>query len=92
MFTMLLQMLFVPKRARTKMAARRKSPVPSPAPRGGQGTPTAAAGGRDKLLSDTMAVYRQQRQDVYDTLDDATRRRIEEDAENAFGQILDPKR
>ena len=82
MFTKLLQMLFVPKRARTKMAARRKSPVP----------PKAAAGGRDKLLSDTMAVYRQQRQDVYDTLDDATRRRIEEDAENAFGQILGPKR
>jgi hypothetical protein len=96
MFTKLLQVLFVPKRARTKMAARRQAPAPASVRRDAppplsQSAYETSAGGRDKLLSDTMAVYRQQRQDVYDTLDDATKRQIEEDAEKAFGRILDPK-
>ncbi len=99
MFGKLVQMIFVPKRARTKMAARRKpparpaarqdSPPPGPPPlsQGSYETPAS----RGKLLEDTMTLYRQQRQDVYDTLDDATKRQIEEDAEKAFGKVLDPK-
>ena len=95
-----VQMIFVPKRARTKMAARRQPPgrpsvkppvkqrdVPPPL---SQGTYDTAAS-RDQLLNDTMTLYRQQRQDVYDTLDEATKRQIEEDAEKAFGKVLRPK-
>ncbi len=91
MLTKLLQMLFVPKRARTKMAARRTAPAKLPPPRDRQGAPEPAGGDRDKLMTDVMAVYRQQREDVYDTLDEATKRQIEEDAEKAFGQVLRPK-
>ncbi len=47
-----------------------------------------ASSDREKLLGDAMAVYRQQRQDVYDSLDEDTRRQIEEDAEKAFGKVL----
>ncbi len=100
MFAKLVQMIFVPKRARTRMAARPKPPARSPArppmrrdgpPPVSHGTYEKADGSRDKLLSDTMALYRQQRQDVYDTLDDATKQQIEEDAEKAFSKVLDPK-
>lgn len=94
-------MIFVPKRARSKMAARRQPPVrPSmkppvkkrdaPPPLS-QGTYETPAESRDQLLSDTMSLYRQQREDVYDSLDEATKRQIEEDAEKAFGQVLRPK-
>ncbi len=90
MITKLLKMLFVPKRARTGMTARRKTlpPASKPSP---PTAPKADSGDRGKLLADTMALYRQQRQDVYDTLDEATKRQIEEDAEKAFGQALNPK-
>jgi len=82
------------------MAARHKPPArpsakpparPDGPPPLSQGTYQSAGEGRDQLLSDTMALYRQQRQDVYDTLDEATKRQIEEDAEKAFGKVLDPK-
>ena len=76
----LFQVLFVPKRARAKLAAARTPPPEAP-----QGA------ARDRLLEEAMALYRQQRRDVYDTLDDATKRRIQEDAEKAFGALLHPK-
>ena len=90
MLIKLLQVLFVPKSARVKLAA--KSAKPAAAPRRAAPKATAAAPARDKLLTDTMALYRQQRADVYDSLDEETRRQIEADAEKAFGSALRAKR
>jgi GTPase len=58
MFTKLLQVLFVPKRARTKMAARRQAPAPASVRRDAppplsQSAYETSAGGRDKLLSNS---------------------------------------
>lgn len=92
MLTKLMQMLFVPKKARAKLAAK-KPAKPAAGRRKASPKAKAAAGpGRDKLMSDTMALYRQQRADVYDTLDEVTRQQIEADAEKAFGKALRPKR
>ena len=44
-----------------------------------------------KLLDEAMAVYRRQQRDVYDNLDEETRRQIEEDAAKAFGDVLKHK-
>jgi hypothetical protein len=68
-----LKRVFAAKQAPARKASGRKPQAPSD---------------RDKLLGDAMAVYRQQRQDVYDSLDEDTRRQIEEDAEKAFGGVL----
>ena len=87
MLTKLFQVLFVPKRARAKLAADKTAPPPSAQTQAAQ----TAGVARDQLLDDAMAVYRRQRRDVYDTLDDATKRQIEEDAEKAFGKLLRPK-
>ncbi len=38
-----------------------------------------------------MSVYRRQQRDVYDKLDEETRRQIEEDAAKAFGDVLKDK-
>ncbi len=84
MLTKLLQAIYVPKRARQKLAARNGRP---PAAAKSRSAPVS----RDKLLDETMALYRRQRQDVYETLDEATRRQIEDDAEKAFGKALRPK-
>ncbi len=84
MVTKLFQLLFVPKRARKKLNARTAAPAAG-------GRQPKGDSGREELLNDVMAVYRQQRQDVYDSLDEATRRQIEEDAEKAFGEALRPK-
>jgi len=84
MLSSILQLIFVPKRARQRLAAQGKSARRATAQ-------PSVAGGREKLLDDALAVYRQQRQDVYDSLDDATRRQIEEDAEKAFGRALHTK-
>ena len=92
MLTKLLQVLFVPRHVRGKMAKHGKAAkvAPGRAARG-QASASAPKGDRNKLLEDTMSLYRQQRQDVYETLDEATRRQIEEDAEKAFGDALRPK-
>ncbi len=37
-----------------------------------------------------MAVYRKQQRDVYDKLDEETRRQIEEDAAKTFGDAIKP--
>ena len=91
MFTKLLQMLFVPKRVRGKMATRGKAPAARAKAAPSKAAAPTAGGDRNKLLQDAMSLYRQQRQDVYESLDEATRRQIEEDAEKAFGQVLRPK-
>ena len=80
MLMKLFQVLLVPKRARAKLAADRHPPA--------RQAPQTAGGGREQLLKDAMALYRRQRRDVYDPLDDATKRQIQEDAEKAFGKFL----
>jgi hypothetical protein len=79
MFGNLLQAIFLPKRTRDKLASRPKS-----ARSGGQ--PQVAAG-RDQVLSEAMTVYRAQMKG-YESLDAETRRQIEEDAAEAFGEAL----
>ncbi len=75
----LLQTIFLPKRTRDKLAAQ-----PKPARRGGQ--PQVAAG-RDQVLNEALTVYRAQMA-TYQSLDEETRRQIEEDAAKAFGEAL----
>ena len=82
MFGKLLQTIFLPKRTRDKLAAR-----PKPARRGGQ--PQVAAG-REQLLNEALTVYRAQ-METYESLDEETRRQIEEDAAKAFGDVLKHK-
>ena len=78
----LLKVIFLPKRARAKLEAQA---------RGGGSGPGRAAAGRDRVLDEAMAVYRRQQRDVYDKLDEETRRQIEEDAAKAFGDVLKHK-
>lgn len=93
----LFQLLFVPKRARKSLNGGAGAPAKGLAK--GAASPKASSGdapsksdaGREDLLKDAMAVYRKQREDVYDSLDDETRRQIEEDAEKAFGKVLRAK-
>ncbi len=79
MIGQLLQTIFLPKRTRDKLAAQ-----PKPARRGGQ--PQVAAG-RDQVLNEALTVYRAQ-METYQSLDEETRRQIEEDAAKAFGEAL----
>jgi len=79
MFGKLLQTIFLPKRTRDKLATG-----PKPARRDGQ--PQVAAG-RDQLLNEALTVYRAQMK-TYESLDEETRRQIEEDAAKAFGEAL----
>ncbi len=90
MLSKLIQAIFVPKRARAKLA-RAKMATPKSRPPAVGATSASGGGTRDKLLDDTMALYRRQRQDVYESLDEDTKRRIEEDAEKAFGKALRSK-
>jgi len=78
MFRNLLQTIFLPKRTRDRLAAR-----PRPARRG---QPRVAAG-RDRVLNEALTVYRAQ-METYQSLDEETRRQIEEDAAKAFGEAL----
>ncbi len=79
MFGKFLQTIFLPKRTRDKLATQ-----PKPARRGG--LPQGAAG-RDQLLHEAMTVSRSQ-METYESLDEETRRQIEEDAAKAFGEVL----
>ncbi len=84
MFGKLLQTIFLPKQTRDKLATR-----PKPARRPAQapaGQPQVAAG-RDQLLNEALTVYRAQMK-TYESLDEETRRQIEEDAAKAFGEAL----
>ncbi len=84
-----LKVIFLPKRTRAKLEAQARG--------GGRGRRRAAAGqpqiaaGRDRVLDEAMSVYRRQQRDVYDKLDEETRRQIEEDAAKAFGDVLKDK-
>ena len=82
MFGKLLQKIFLPKRTRDKLATQ-----PEPARRSGQ--PQVAAG-RDQVLNEALTVYRAQMK-TYESLDEETRRQIEEDAAKAFGDVLKDK-
>ena len=79
MFGKLLQKIFLPKRTRDKLVGQ-----PKPARRGGQ--PQVAAG-RDQVLNEALTVYRAQMK-TYESLDEETRRQIEEDAAKDFGEAL----
>ena len=78
MFGKFLQAIFLPKRTRDKLA---RQPAQAPS-----GQPQVAAG-RDQLLNEAMTVYRSQ-METYESLDEETRRQIEEDAAKAFGEAL----
>ncbi len=82
MFGKLLQSIFLPKRTRDKLATQ-----PKPTRRG---QPQVAAG-RDQLLTEAMTVYRSQ-METYESLDEETRRQIEEDAAKAFGEALNQRK
>jgi len=91
MFNALLKAIFLPKGTRERLASReRLEPRLGPAPRQGGAAPRRSAaartGGRGKVLHDAMSVYRRQR-DVYDSLDEETRRQIEADAAKLFGDL-----
>ena len=45
------------------------------------------AAGRDQVLNEALTVYRAQ-METYESLDEETRRQIEEDAAKAFGEAL----
>ena len=83
MFGKLFQAIFLPKRTRDKLAGQPKPGRGAPAP---SGQPQVAAG-RDRLLDEAMTVYRAQ-METYESLDEETRRQIEEDAAKAFGEAL----
>ncbi len=84
MFAKLLQTIFLPMRTREKLASQSKpARQPAQAPSG----QAQVAAGRDELLSEAMTVYRAQ-METYESLDEETRRQIEEDAAEAFGEAL----
>ncbi len=91
MLSALIKAIFLPKDTRERLAARgRVDPrlgsrkgEPYLGPRR---TAAARTGGRDKVLNNALAVYRQQRE-VYESLDEETRREIEADAAKLFGDL-----
>ncbi len=85
----LLKVIFLPKGTRAKLEAQARGGAGGPRRRV-SGQPQVAAG-RDRVLDEAMSVYRKQQRDVYDNLDEETRRQIEEDAAKAFGDVLKPK-
>ncbi len=85
----LLKVIFLPKRTRAKLEAQAR-PGGSGPRRAATGQPQVAAG-RDRVLDEAMSVYRKQQRDVYDNIDEETRRQIEEDAAKAFGDVLKDK-
>ncbi len=85
----LLRLIFLPKRTRAKLEAQARGGGSAPR-RAAAGQPQVAAG-RERVLGEAMSVYRRQQREVYDKLDDETRRQIEEDAAKAFGDVLKHK-
>ncbi len=85
----LLKMIFLPERTRAKLEARERGGGSGPR-HSVSGQPQVAAG-RGRVLDEAMSVYRRQQRDVYDNLDEETRRQIEEDAAKAFGDVLKDK-
>ncbi len=85
-----LKMIFLPKRARDKLETQVRRGGGRAARRAPAGPPRVAAG-RDQIRNEALSVYRRQQRDVYDNLDEETRRQIEEDAAKAFGDVLGSK-
>ncbi len=87
MFGKLLQKIFLPKRTRDLLASQSKPPRQPAQPAQAPGGQPQVAAGRDQLLTEAMTVYRAQ-METYESLDAETRRKIEEDAAEAFGEVL----
>ena len=82
MISTLLKAIFLPKDTRERLAAREKLE-----PRLGQRrSADAKTGGRDRVMQSAIKVYRQQRE-LYESLDEETRRQIEDDAAKLFGDL-----
>ncbi len=79
------QAIFLPKRTRDKLSAQAKGGR-RPGRRTPGGHPLVAAG-RDQLVTEALSVYRKQ-MEIYENLDEETRRQIEEDAAKAFGEAI----
>jgi hypothetical protein len=82
----LLRAVFVPKGTRAKLDAQTRAG----AARRAATPPAAGAQDRERLLEEAMATYREKRE-VYDNLDEETKRQIEADAAKAFGDLAKPK-
>ncbi len=86
-----------PRRTAPPLSGKTRAKLEAQARGGGSGLRRAAAGqpqvaaGRARVLDEAMAVYRKQQRDVYDNLDEETRRQVEEDAAKAFGDVLKHK-
>lgn len=83
MLARLLQIIFVPRPTRRRLAARGPAQASARRP--------AAPAGRTAVLDDAMAVYRQQRE-IYESLDEETRRQIDADAAKLFGDAVKARR
>ena len=81
----LFQAIFLPKRTRDKLAAQAKAGR-RPGRRAPSGQPQVAAG-RDQQVNEALSVYRTP-MEIYENLDEETRRQIEEDAAKAFGEAI----
>ena len=85
----LLKAIFLPKASRERIEARQRAlrlerqAAAGPDGRGGAG--------REQLVKEAMTTYRKQHRDVYESLDEDTRRQIEADAAKAFGDMAEPK-
>ena len=82
----ILKTIFLPKETRAKLEKR-----PRPAARRAPTGQPKVAKGRAAILNEAMAIYRKQHHEVYDKLDEETRRQIEADAAKAFGDAIKPK-
>jgi hypothetical protein len=76
----LMKRIFVDRRARQKIDARRKAAAVTPNPKKGAGHEDA----RKKLLRETMALYREKRVE-YEKLDGDLRGKIDKVVREAFG-------
>jgi hypothetical protein len=79
----LLKMILLPKRARDRLEAHARA---GGRRRAASGQPRVAAG-RDQMLNEAMSIYRTQLKE-YESLDEETRRQIEEDAAKMFGEEM----
>ena len=85
MLAKLFQAIFLPKRTRDKLTDQAKGGRRQ-GRRAPGGQPQVAAG-RDQLVTEALSVYRKQ-MELYENLDEETRRQIEEDAAKAFGEAI----
>ena len=91
MLAALFRILFVPKATRRRLEAKTRRPGAGRARPVRSSRDTRSCGpARERLLDDAMAIYRRQRE-VYESLDEETRRQIEADAERVFGRMFEAR-